>query len=511
MAYLSRQILRTTVWHDRSFYRSPPDGVNWSKTARTIAQTLVQRGARDKPLRVEVRPARFSYKDSTGRKSTTLVAVYAPREVMAEVKGICSQLAFDSADKAGAALGLANSQFYTMKPLHMKAKTRNVILEHHVKSTANFGTCTISAATYNLDEPVSTQDCKAHLPTSFATVTDIMTWRDLFYAVIKHEFHADFNAIQAFEHPSGREGFKITAKKTKMHTVYEALFNLEDVSHHFATSRFRDTWPDELREYISKSNSASERIAIFTKDKKRDNDIRKEANRPPPTSYATAAVPQTTTQPKVSQTKPQPVKNQNDNQIPSGFENMCTSMSLLCKQTCNAITQNQPIFEAFQQQQPTLNTILAHIEEQRQESKHYREEAKHDREEAKHDREEAKHDREDAKQAREEAKQDRAESKQDREELKQLRQIVQAQAKQLQAFQQQLQQLSSKPHDSSQDEQDDDSILTAESHDDNNEWLAGNIDTGAVEESKEVDDQEETVSPRTLRQALQSSSEKPTV
>ena len=163
---------------------------------------------------------------------------------------------------------------------------------------------------------------------------------------------------------------------------------------------------------------------------------------------------------------------------------MCTSMSSLCKQTCNAIKQNQ-------QQQPALDTILAHIEEQSQENKNFREEAKHDRAEAKHDREEAK-------QAREEAKQDRAESKQDRAELKQLRQIVQAQAKQLQAFQQQLQQLASKHHEPSQDEQDDESILTADSHDDNNEWLAGNIDTGAVEESKDEDDQEETMVSSTI-------------
>ncbi len=471
-----------------------PHGVNWAKTAKTIEQALVDRHVRDEPLRVEVRPANFSYNNgSAGRKSTTLVAVYAPREVMAEVKGICSQLAFDSADKAGAALGLANSQWYPMKPLHSKATTRTVILEHHEKSIANFGSCTISASTYDLDEDVSTQECKELLPTSFATVTDIKTWRDLFYAIIKHEYHADINNIQAFEYQSGREGFKITAKKTKMHTVYEALFNLEDVSHHFATSRFRDTWPDELREYITKSKSASERIAIFTKDKQRDNNIRKEANRPPPTSYATAAVPQATTQPKVSQTRPKPDQNQNQNvnQIPREFETMCTSMSSLCKQTCNAIKQNQ-------QQQPALDTILAHIEEQSQENKHFREEAKHDRAEAKHDREEAKRDREDAKQAREEAKRDREDAKQAREEAKQLRQTVQAQAKQLQAFQQQVERLISKHHESSQDEQEDESVLTADSHDDNNEWLAGNIDTGAVEESKDEDDQEETMVSSTI-------------
>ena len=432
------------------FTEALPDGVNWSKTARTIANKLAQRSARDKPLRVEVRPARFSYKDSTGRKTTTLVAVYAPRDATAEVKGICSQIAFDSTDKAG--LGLAHSQFHPMKSIHSRTSTRDYILERHVKRISNYSTCTISADTCDLDVHVSAQDCKEFLPSSFANVTDITTGRDLMYAILKHEYHADYNNILAFEYPSGDEGFKITATQTKMHTVYEAIIKFEEVAHHFARSSFSHTWPDELREYISMGDKASERIAIFTRDQKRDNNIRKEANRPPPTSYATAAVPQTTTQPKVNQTKPQPVKNQNDNQTPSRFE----------------------------------TTILAHIEEQRQENRQYREEGKHAREEAK--------------QAREEAKQDRAESKQDRAELKQLRQItqdqakqLQAQAKQLQAFQQQLQQLASKHHEPSQDEQDDESILTADSHDDNNEWLAGNIDTGAVEESKDEDDQEETM------------------
>jgi len=446
------------------FTEALPDGVNWSKTARTIAENLAQRSDNDKPLRVEVRPARFSYKDSTGRKTTTLVAVYAPRDATAEVKGICSQIAFDSADKAG--LGLAHSQFHSMKSIHSKTSTRDYILERHVKRISNYSTCTISAETCDLDAHVSAQDCKEFLPSSFANVTDITTGRDLLYAILKHEYHADYNNILAFEYPSGDEGFKITATQTKMHTVYEAIIKFEEVAHHFARSSFSHTWPDELREYISMGDNASERIAIFTRDQKRDNNIRKEANRPPPTSYATAAVPQTTTQPKVNQTKPQPVKNQNDNQTPSRFE----------------------------------TTILAHIEEQRQENRQYREEAKHDREEAK--------------QAREEAKQDRAESKQDRAELKQLRQLVKT-------LQQQVERLTSKHHNSSQDEQDDDSILTAESHDDNNKWLAGNIDTGGVEESKDEVGQEETMVssiivgdariPRALQQALLSSSKKPTM
>ena len=226
------------------FTEALPDGVNWSKTARTIAENLAQRSDSDKPLRVEVRPARFSYKDSTGRKTTTLVAVYAPRDATAEVKGICSQIAFDSTDKAG--LGLAHSQFHSMKSIHSKTSTRDYILERHVKRVSNYSTCTISADTYDLEEPVSAQDCKEFLPSSFANVTDITTGRDLMYAILKHEYHADYNNILAFEYPSGDEGFKITATQTKMHTVYEAILKFEEVLHHFASSTFRNSWPAEL-------------------------------------------------------------------------------------------------------------------------------------------------------------------------------------------------------------------------------------------------------------------------
>ena len=131
-------------------------------------------------MQMEVRPAYFGYTDNTGKKTTTLVAVYAPVDVMADVKGICSQLAYDSADKAG--LGLANSQFHQMKSFHSRNSTRNVILSRHVKLISNYSTCTISAETYELDKSVSSQQCKELLPSSFANVTDIQSWHDLLYA-----------------------------------------------------------------------------------------------------------------------------------------------------------------------------------------------------------------------------------------------------------------------------------------------------------------------------------------
>ena len=130
MSYLPRQILRSSFKHDRSFCGHPSGGVNWSKSAATIAHKLVRKGIGDEPMRVEARPANFRYTDSTGKKTTTLVAVYAQVDVMFEVRGICSQLAHDTADKAG--LGLANSQFHMTKPLHSKTSTCELILQSHL-------------------------------------------------------------------------------------------------------------------------------------------------------------------------------------------------------------------------------------------------------------------------------------------------------------------------------------------------------------------------------------------
>ena len=211
-----------------------------------------------------------------------------------------------------------------------------------------------------------------------------------------------------------------------MHTLYEAIFKLKEVSHIFARSGFRNSWPAECQEYYASSDIAAERIFFFTSNQKRVTSIHNEANRPPPTSYATAAVPQKQKQTKVSQARPKPVQNQNDNQIPrEQFATMCTSVSSLCKQTCDTIKQQQPILAA----------ILTQLEEQRQETKLARQETK--------------------------------------------------------SLQQQMTKLSRAFYDFLPDEQDDDFVSKDDSHDDSNQWLVGNVDTGAVEESKKVDKQEE--------------------
>ena len=83
---------------------------------------------------------------------------------MAEVKGICTHLAFDKTDKEG--IGLSGSQFHTMINLQKVTNTRNIILSSHATFLSNYSTCAISADTHELDVRATTTLCKELLPTT---------------------------------------------------------------------------------------------------------------------------------------------------------------------------------------------------------------------------------------------------------------------------------------------------------------------------------------------------------
>merc|ERR1712127_812191 len=94
-------------------------------------------------------------------------------------------------------------------------------------------------------------------------------------------------------------------------------------------------------------------MTTFTNTKQQNEKIRKAANRPHPTNYATAVTPQKQQQqqqPPPSQPKPTPVQQQQQHQsnIPSEqLTNMYTSMSTMCNQTCAAIKEHTPVLNAI--------------------------------------------------------------------------------------------------------------------------------------------------------------------
>ena len=97
------------------FTNALPNGVNWKKSVVMLSQEVDHQVAIRGKIQAEIRPFKFGFKDKSGVQTITIVAVYAPVAIMAEVKGICNHLAFNKTDKEG--LGLSGSQFHTMANL----------------------------------------------------------------------------------------------------------------------------------------------------------------------------------------------------------------------------------------------------------------------------------------------------------------------------------------------------------------------------------------------------------
>ena len=184
------------------------EGVSWDKSAATISKEVHRNlSMSDKP-RIETRPVRFGWNEGGHEKASTLVAVYAVVDYIAEVKGICMRLAFENTVEAG--LGLLGSQFHTMDNLRRTRNTRNVILSTHKSFVAKHSICTISADTTGIDERTMPDLCKRILTTTFQSANNIQSKRDLMYAFIKHEQSAEFTNVSTYKYHSGDEGFKFT-------------------------------------------------------------------------------------------------------------------------------------------------------------------------------------------------------------------------------------------------------------------------------------------------------------
>ncbi len=220
------------------------EGVSWDDTAEMIAQEVLRKSNAPTKPRIETRPVKFGWTDEGKEKQTTIVAVYAAVDIIAEVKGICMRLAFEPTDSQG--LGLLNSQFHEMANMRSGSDTRRVILSQQERFVSKHSICTISAETRDLDgERPTTEICQQLLPTSIQRTNNIKSMRDLMYAFIKNEQCAEFTNVSTFEYPRGDEGFKFTVPNSKLHAFYEAILKLDsDHRHHFARSRPRSQPPN---------------------------------------------------------------------------------------------------------------------------------------------------------------------------------------------------------------------------------------------------------------------------
>ena len=169
--------------HDRRLLKHHPRGRKLGQILRNDLPGSPSQTNQTRQTHIETRPVKFGWNEKGCEKSSTLVAVYTAVEYIAEVKGICMQLAYGKTEKEG--LGLLGSQFHMMDNLRRATNTRSVILSAHEKFVSKNSICTISAETHNLDVRATTDVCKDILTTTFHSAKNIQTKRDLLYAFIK--------------------------------------------------------------------------------------------------------------------------------------------------------------------------------------------------------------------------------------------------------------------------------------------------------------------------------------
>ena len=184
-----------------------PEGVNWDNSAAMISQEVECLLVEPDKVRVEVRPAKFQWDKDGREQQTTVVAVYAPMNNMAEVKGIHIQLAFDRTDKEG--LGLAGSHFYTMANLRKVTRTRKVILSSHTPFISKHSTCIIRAETHDLKVRATNDLCKELLPTTYNIAKNIQSKCDLLYAFPRKEHQAEYTNVMTFQYLDVMKGLNL--------------------------------------------------------------------------------------------------------------------------------------------------------------------------------------------------------------------------------------------------------------------------------------------------------------
>ena len=85
-------------------------------------------------MHVRMKPIRMAYQTNDNECSTTALAVYAPIEYSAEVKGACIRITHD---KTSHSLGLKRGKFHGAKAISRTGNTCNVILASHDNKLSN--------------------------------------------------------------------------------------------------------------------------------------------------------------------------------------------------------------------------------------------------------------------------------------------------------------------------------------------------------------------------------------
>ena len=171
-----------------------------------------------------MKPIRMDFKTNDNVCNTMALAVYAPYEYLAEVKGAHIRITHH---KALHSLGLDKGKFYGAKAIARPKRTQNVILANHNNKLSNISNIFIRVEATDWSRQVTTEECREILVTSYNDSNNIKTI-NLFQASTKEEYGATDTHISYYINKTDATIINITTPTNKQIAVSEATSSLEN-------------------------------------------------------------------------------------------------------------------------------------------------------------------------------------------------------------------------------------------------------------------------------------------
>ena len=254
----------------------PHKQINRDQLARAITANLPHHAAASKPI-IKPMPIEFQHTSDEGRTSTTVVGIYGPTSIAAEIsgtiRGILQNVTFSLP------CGTSSAQYYSLSDL--SGPNRKAAIELHLKKISNLTTVNLyKLKLHDLEEDISPDVCTNLLERSHKNCKLINSKQDLLQAYISCEHQATSARLSCFTDRNNNPILKIHSEKKHVHKIYEALYALDSSPHrvHFFYSNIYNALPPEAREYLATADSPSERQSLG----KSANDLLRKLQQPRP-------------------------------------------------------------------------------------------------------------------------------------------------------------------------------------------------------------------------------------
>ena len=240
-------------------------------------------------IQVQIKPIRMEYTTNNNIRNTTALAVYAPIEYLAEVKGACIRITHD---KASHSLGLNRGKFHEAQAISRTRGPCDMILASHDNKISNSSMILLRVEAPEWSRQVTTGECREISATSYNDRNHITTVFDLFQASIQEKFGATDTHISYYINQTDATIINITTTTNKQSAVFEAISSLEN-SHYrrtFARSSLVTALPHHSQFYLYTADSKNERIKKIKAESSRQTSTHQQAKPQTKPNY-TAAKP----------------------------------------------------------------------------------------------------------------------------------------------------------------------------------------------------------------------------